>query len=584
MKYKKSLLVSVISIALIATAAKAFVPALIAPLLGGLGAGASALVVEAGGYFTAANIGAAVIGSSIAYTIVNVDVLGVAKKVIIAGRNMAFDSNPDLETTPAIKYAASYAPNIGGVPYSYLSFAATPTGSSDWDMMRNNGDGYASGNGCAKNTVCYSKMKSRMQQQLAAYGFNAVFCPEGANDTNNDNLGSCPARIFRTSQAGYIFANIRIGPADGSGNYARSSTAGLPSGVILTNNAKTAGGCGDSLLLTGGTATVAGCATLVFSVSASNILECESGSSYNFETSSCLKIMPSESLEDGVCNLTWSEEQGSPIRNPFDKDCAALISTGQLQVSPGGPSMPPSVSVVDKTTGKTTTVERPVLAAQVGTNSAGVGGQNISEAIPNVATGTNTKNITIVAPGSTAGARPVATGSAQKSYNGTAPPSATAAPISTVSVTNWPTLVNVTGSVTCSNCTQTQAAAPAPIVNINTPDTMKINNEGHNTQEMPDPSGAIAELEGKDWLAALKEKVNPFSAFKPPSQAGNCPALAFDWSQKISNSGTQNDYISWSVSNNTVCEVLEKENVKLILQGGMLLLFALAGIKTVLGA
>lgn len=495
------------------------------------GSSGSIAAVAAGGTFLGLTpIGWAAIGLALlASVMITSDTQGNKVAVVVSTRSAADDPNPDIATAPSTNLSGSfYAPRINSVTYPYL-YALTS------DVQAGTGPGYI-------------RFSTRLVQQLSALGYYAVLFDIGSGaawGTYGSTDTYCP-----TGGCWYIQAKSGVAGA----NYSYT-TGTCPAGIVCRQ-------------ITTPTTTSPGVVTLYIPMTTTTGIDCPSGSSYDFNVGSCLTTPPSTSLADGVCRITWASN-GCPVRNPFDPDCSGV----QLATSCGNSTTPPSVTVTDPTTGKSLKTEKPAVPAQ-GTP----GTVKLTERTPDPKTNTTTEKVTQTAPNPTPGQAPTTNGSGQATYPGTGT-NTSPTPATSVAVSNWPQgLDSIAGylQIIAGNTAQQGNTVP-PAVNVNFPERMKIDNEGHTESDVPNASSKLAEFESKPggFMKTLTDKLNPFSSFTVPVHSAQCPSIDISWHAWN---------LNLDVHSNALCNTLETPDYKTVIQAMMILLYTVAAIMIILGA
>lgn len=269
-------------------------------------------------------------------------------------------------------------------------------------------------------------------------------------------------------------------------------------------------------------------------------------------------------LADGICRVSLNAAGTGYEYNQADGDCLRAVSKMKLSLSPSVNGGPPAVVMQDPGTGN-------VLIAQGG----GTGTSapfTVTERAPNTQTQVVKQTVVTTSPGTTTPTNPKAAPVMQNTdssyHHGSNPNVAPTSPaIAEVAVTNWPSSVSVTGTVTCSNC-----SSAAPNVTVNVPDRMKI--DGEVPGEFSTLPAAPADLPAADsFIGKLKTRLAGFADFKLPAHTSSCPAIDIHWHAWM---------VNIDASSNYMCSFLEQNRV--LFQGLMTFAFTVGAIIILLGA
>jgi hypothetical protein len=236
--------------------------------------------------------------------------------------------------------------------------------------------------------------------------------------------------------------------------------------------------------------------------------------------------------------------------------------------SPGGGSTPPvapSVTLVNASSGSVLIQEAPSLVDPTAPLS------KVTSRVPDPANNITRETVINSAPGSATSsnpsAAPVPSTTQSNIYPGTSPGATTASPMQQVAVSNWPSTLNVTGTVACSNCTP---AAQQP-VEVNVPDRMKIDGEVPVGQEaLPT---APADLESSTFFDPLKNKLAGLMNFQLPAHSSSCPSINISWHVWR---------VDFDVSSDYMCQTLEQHRG--LIQGLMHFFYLAGSVIILLGA
>ena len=519
-----------------------------APAVGAVAVGTGAVVTAVAS--GAAAVGGFIVGiSPIGWVGIGVVAIGTAYAIydatsdtkttaIVHTSPPSVQPNPDLEsagaTAPIVSIPAQFQVDKLGTPEPYLYF----------DISECVQDGLrCHGASNARPSPRWNTFQSRLANYLKTYYDVTIAYAYAIRASSNS--AECATETYSNSYSGPAGWCVRIVTASSPG-----STAGL-----FSTNANWYGGNAPGSHAT-------------YRTGNGPSIECDASVSYyDYNMSTCVLRTPSHSasLADGYCNISFSEK-GNPIVNPFDPDCARMTSIGALALSKGNSSTAPSVTVKDPATGNTLTTSRPAVASQ-GT----VGSVNIRERVVDPVQNTTKDKTLTLNPPAAVGQPPTTAGAGEVLYPGTGAGTG-ATPIGQVAVSNWPNTMKVTGSVVCENCAQ-----QAPVVNVNTPDTIKIDSEGKSEADLPD---ALAEAErvkadaGEGLLSSVQNRISGITNFGVPAHTAECPAIQVQW----------RGYIDMDYKSTAMCEVLENPSIKTVVQGGLMLIYIITGILIILGA
>lgn len=298
---------------------------------------------------------------------------------------------------------------------------------------------------------------------------------------------------------------------------------------------------------------------------------------YDINTNTCL--YKSEGMDDGLCLVSPSSASVGYLYNAADPDCVKVVSIGGMNFQPGtpggngAPPVSPSVTVVDPSSGSVLIQEAPALADSTAPTT------KVTTRVPDRTNNTTVQNVSTVAPGTQSAANPTAapvqSSAVRDIYPGTNPSAAPTGPaMQQVAVSNWPAVLKVEGTVTCSNCAQANTGnGNTQPVNVNVPDRVKINGEVPDGVPTDLPT-APADLKDVDtFLDPLKDKFAGLMDFQLPAHASSCPALHIQWRAWGLDLDVSSDYM---------CQTLEQ--YRTLLQGLMYFSYVVAAIIIVLGA
>lgn len=313
-------------------------------------------------------------------------------------------------------------------------------------------------------------------------------------------------------------------------------------------------------------------------------IDCEGGTHYDTSLDLCVFNNPpsGQSLDDGLCRVSPTSASGEFVYNPFDPDCQRAKDKGALKVTPGTATTPPSVTATDPATGESITVAKPRDVAQ-GTPQA----PSITHRQPDPTNNTTTETRTVTEPPAVEPKpdnplrQPKSSGSTRTTYPGTGTGTGSTA-VDQVSVTNWPAIYTITGTVTCSNCQPSSTGGGTSTgdvtVNVDFPEMMKIDPEGKSENDLPDldtVAGTRYTDSDKDVLKPIKDKLNPFATFTLPAHSSSCPSFTLDWHAWN---------LNLSVSSASLCAYLENSSIKSVIQGGLMAAYTVGAIALLLTA
>lgn len=516
----------------------------IAPAVGGVAAASAGLLTFGSNlaayfnpYTATVAIGAVILGSALIYYDSSSPTGKTALEV--STLPLSSDANPDISSTPSVTPAVAVPAlfqfkGFSPVPYLYYDRTACAN-----DPTTCNGSPAYASKMSTQWSAFQSKLATFLRDTYAVELAYAQYWPSAST-------GNCSSSTTSAQYSGTAGACLYLYFGD---NKPASYLANLPT--------------------TGAVYTYVGSVYMTQSV-LGNAVDCGSTSFYSYIVGNCVAKSPETSEVDGKCRISFSDS-GNAVYNPYDPDCSRAKSAGALTPTPGGPSTPPGVTLYDSATGRKVTVERPATTAQ-GTP----GNVTLTEYEPDSTTNTTRKTTVTTAPVAPTAANPAGTpavtGAGTSVLPGTgANVSPTAA--SQVVVTNWPATLNVSGSVTCTNCTTTAPAAPVVNVNpvLSLPERMKV--DGEVPADAPQALPADQAPATTGLLEPLKAKLTGFFNFQLPSHTSACPSIDLDfhaWGLDV------------SMSNNFMCDFLEQHRE--LFQGLMMLVYVAGAILIVLKA
>ncbi|MDR7334280.1 hypothetical protein [Roseateles asaccharophilus] len=508
-------------------------------IVGGGTAVATTLATAAGGLFGITPIGWAGIGLVLLATVLMTsDASGNSIAVVVSTQDIDASPNPDLasggQTTSGVSNYYALAPVTGGI-VKYIS-------SSSWSAVGSDILSEPALRLRAYIATMFAVPNSWLVNSITQVG--NTYVASNGGDTTNIALGRCPS-----TSSGCV-ALIFTAPVGTTKAEFESVIPALPPFAAAAWTIRPSGGARPYF------------AIAVPLVLVNEIINCDPSTSYyEYSTASCILLKPTttEPLSNGMCRVSWSTD-GCPVFNRQDPDCASAAIT----LSCGSASVAPSVTVLDRATGQTVTTSRPAVASQ-----GQPGSVTVKERTPNAANGTTVERLTTTqyqaAPAGQPKPAPVTNGANQSTLPGTGANTGST-PVAQVSVSNWPSVVNVQGTVTCTNCSTAQQP-----VNINVPDRFKIDGEvPADATGLPTPPEAAPPA---GFITKLKERLAGFANIELPPHTATCPRLDISWH-------------AWGVnldlSNNTMCAFLEEHRT--LFQGLMHFAYIATAIIIVLGA
>ena len=454
---------------------------------------------------------------------------------------LSAQANPDIKTTNSVPVTSRQPINFqlmkSGAPNGYLWYDLSDCDPGTHCLSTN-----------ANVSPAFNMFSQRLKDYLKTYYDMNVIVVQTWKGTSGGYCDPNSASAYYSGPTGWC---VSVQSTNGTGT--------LPS---------------NSYIWTSGTT---GSVQMMFKQAAGTPIECDATTSYyDYAVNSCISKTANQataaSLNDGFCNVSFSDS-GTPVFNPFDPDCQRLKGNAALVISTGSSNTAPQVTVTDPNTGEQLIVARPATSAQ-----GNPGAVQISDKLADPANNlTKTKSVSLNPP-TTATKAPAVGGTSEAVVPGTGTGAGTT-PIPNVTVSNWPGIMNVqgqvevTGTVSCSNCT----AAGGGSTTVNFPETMKIDAEGHGVQDVPNAAERAAALEatGSTWLDGLKNKLNPFATVNLPAHSSSCPAIDISW--HVWN-------LNMDLHDNSMCDWLEQSWFKSFVQSAFVLVYTIAAIFIVLGA
>lgn len=305
---------------------------------------------------------------------------------------------------------------------------------------------------------------------------------------------------------------------------------------------------------------------------------CPAGYTYSVETTGCI-LLNDTIEEDQTCRVSY--ENGVPVYNIKDPDCALAKSSAGFTVQPPTSTTPALVMMTEPDTGRTLKTELYTDPAQ----GYAPGTFKTTERAPDYTNSVVRESSTLMMP--VAGSpNPVVQQSVQKTYDGTsATPTPGQTPLDKVSIGNWPTSLDGLGSAMqkVADNTSTIANNTLMMENVLEQISHKLdNNSGTviDTQIPPGsatlPESAPADLANREvggMLQPLKDKLAGFFSFEFPAHTSTCPAIEVH---------TAAWGIAYDLSSNSFCDWLEE--YRSVIQAVFSFAYLLGAILIVLGA
>lgn len=457
---------------------------------GALGAGGAATLTAAGTVLGLSPFGWLAIGT---VALASVFLRGDTA-VVVSTKTIDQDPNEDLDATAGTEAPTTgrmYVSYASGVPINYAYFTQTGTDVSVNAQLSMT----VAVNGFLPEET--ARMTSRLDEWLKAKGFSRNLTSANAN---------YPVYYYKS-------------------NTSTQCPSGRCAYLYYDNNTKTG-----TIPTTVKTQYIGGSTYFVwFDLTQGVGYECPGGQ-FDYASGLCMKQPTNNTISgDKVCKISWSVD-GCPIFSPFDSDCAGVSKTC------GSSTEVPKITVSDPNTGAQLEVERP----RPGQTNAGNTVHKHSKPDPT----TGTTRLTTQTVNNVTNTTQNITNNYYQGTNPTTPGTT----ITQVAITNWPEGLTSAPNITVSpNIT----VAPQVAVNVQGPETMKIDNEGK-TGELGTWQTPTEKVES--LLDPVKEKLAGVLNFKLPAHASSCPALNIDWHVFAGKSYAQH----YVVQSNFMCDWLEQ--------------------------